>query len=65
MDDPIIVLVTKGKHESVDYASVHLFDNNKEAKDFIKSTRTGPQKHWTEAEMMVDGFEVELMQPED
>lgn len=60
---PYIVLVTSGKHESVDRASVKLFDTFGDATDYIFSvTRTG--KYWTQGEIVSDGIGIELGSPE-
>ncbi len=63
--DPIIVLVTRGKHESVDYAGVYLFDNMGDAQKFCKSKNTGKIKYWTKAEIIPNGIEIELSHPDD
>lgn len=60
-----IVLVTSGKHDSVDYAKVRLFEEYAQAEDYIKRTCTGRQKYWNHAEILRDGETVELMQPEE
>lgn len=60
-----IVLKTNGKHDSVDYASVHIFDTLNEAKDFINFVQTGKQKYWTNAILVENGEKNELKQPED
>lgn len=59
--EPTIVLVTKGKRESVDYAMIKLFYNKKEALEFIKNTNDIGKKYWTKAEVMFDGAESELV----
>ena len=59
-----IVLVTQGKHESVDYATVRTFDDLDAANMFIKKTATGKQKYWVDATLVEDGEELELTQPE-
>jgi len=59
-----IVLVTHGKHDSVDYASVHLFEDSQSASDFCQTKNTGAKKYWTKAERIADGEEVELCMPE-
>lgn len=60
-----IVLVTSGKHESVDAAQVHVFDSFVSAADFCRSKNTGKKKYWTKAEIVNEGESVELGQPED
>lgn len=59
-----IVLVTKGKHECVDYAKVMLFDDETFAESFCESVRTGKVKYWTDAQIVNAGEEVELIRPE-
>lgn len=61
---PIIVLVTDGKHESVDSASVRLFENKTDAEAFIALTCSGPKKYWTHAEIVEVGEVIEIHQPE-
>ena len=61
----IIVLETRGKHETVDYATVHLFKDPLEAECFCASKRTGKIKHWTNAEIVTMGETVELRQPDN
>ena len=61
---PVIVLVTKGKRESVEFATVRLFDSVTNANAFVEEVRTGPVKHWTHAEILRDDEEVELCMPE-
>lgn len=60
----IIVLVTEGKHDSVDYATVKLFEERFQAEDFCKTANTGKQKYWRSAEILRDGEQIELCQPE-
>lgn len=59
----IIVLETCGKGESVDYATVHLFENVEDAQAFCKSKRTGRIKYWADAQIVESGETIELMQP--
>lgn len=61
---PVIVLVTRGKRESVDFATVRLFDSVASADAFVEEVCTGPVKYWTHAEILRDGDEVELYMPE-
>ena len=61
MDEPVIVLATKGKRESVDYAMIKLFYNKKEASEFVKNTNDQGKKYWTKAEVVFDGSEFELV----
>lgn len=58
-----LVLVTTGKHESVDTAEVRIFDNNEAAELFCKKKSTGPKKYWTKAEIVLDGLEISLCNP--
>lgn len=62
---PIIVLITEGKHESVDCATVRLFLTSAEAVAFCNQKNTGKQKYWTKAEILEDGERVDLMQPQE
>ena len=60
-----IVLVTKGKRESVDYASVQVFSDKLDAIEFIQANESKVQtKYWTKCELVNQGEEVELSQPE-
>jgi hypothetical protein len=61
----VIVLETRGKHESVDTARVFTFANYTLAEAYCKGHNTGKIKYWTKAEIVSDGEEVELCQPED
>ena len=61
----VLVLVTTGKHESVDTARVFAFANYALAEAFCESRNTGKIKYWTKAEIVSDGEKVELCQPED
>lgn len=61
----IIVLVTTGKHESVDTAKVRLFEERFQAEDFCKATSTGKRKYWQNAEIVREHEVVELCQPEE
>lgn len=60
----VIVLETKGKHESVDEAKVLLFNDPLIAAQYIQKVNTGPIKYWTKAEVVRDGERVELYMPE-
>ena len=60
----VIVLVTKGKNESVDYAKVMLFEKKTEAIRFCADTNTGKKKYWANADILENGEEVELCQPD-
>jgi len=61
----IIVLKTSGKHESVDYAEVRLFDDRKSANVYCDMVSTGHKKYWVNAEIISEGKEIELSQPDD
>jgi hypothetical protein len=61
---PVIVLETKGKRESIDYAKVLLFDDPLLAAQYVQRVNTGPVKYWVKAEVVRDGEEVELFMPE-
>lgn len=65
MNKQIIVLKTRGKHESVDYASVHLFNSLTEAQNFCAKENTGRIKYWTNAQIVDDGESIELEQAQD
>lgn len=62
----IVILVTQGKHDSVDYAKVVIFEKDKadEANEYLKKNNTGRIKYWTKAEIMTRGDAVDLEQPE-
>lgn len=62
--DKVIVLITRGKHDSVDYAQVVLFETIGAAQTFCKEKCTGRKKYWTDAVIVRNGEEVELMQPD-
>lgn len=62
---PTIVLITEGKRESVDYATIRLFSTLSEAQDFSHNTSTGRIKYWTNAEILQDGEKVDLCQPQE
>lgn len=55
-----IVLVTKGKNDSVDYVKVVLFDNKEDANTFVSLSCTGKQKHWQHAEIVREDEQVDL-----
>ena len=59
-----IVLITRGKWDSVDYAEVRTFDDVETARIFCTKVNTGHQKYWTSAEIVNEGEEIELRQPE-
>lgn len=59
----VIVLVTEGKHEIIDYATVVLFNNEKEAKEFCRINNTGFCKYWKKAEIIEEDERIELSQP--
>ena len=61
MQNPIIVLETKGKGEFVDYVKVHLFESYTDARNFVSKTRTGYTKYWTNAQIIESGEETELI----
>lgn len=60
-----LVLVTEGKHESVDYAKVVTFASKLAALGFCEANNTGRTKYWKKAEIVEDGERVELLQPQD
>lgn len=60
-----IVLVTRGKHESVDYVTVKLFEEYVEAVAFCRINNTGKGKHWVNAEFVCEGTELELTPPQE
>lgn len=62
--DKVIVLVTEGKHESVDYVTVFMFDTEDEASKFCKEKSTGKQKYWIDACIVLLGDKIYLMQSE-
>lgn len=59
-----IVLVTEGKHETVDYVSVKVFDTMREALEFCDSKNTGKKKYWTDTTIIQSGEKIELIQPD-
>ena len=59
-----IVLLTEGKHESVDYATVVLFNDRVAAIRFCKQMNTGKEKYWKNAEVVEDRVRVALGQPD-
>lgn len=60
----IIVLVTNGKHESVDYAKIRMFESTWQADEFISSVSTGKCKYWTYAQIVEEFEQVELCEPD-
>lgn len=58
-----IVLETAGKHESVNYATIYVFQCQADAEAHIASVCTGKTKHWRNAEIVREGVEIELIQP--
>lgn len=62
---PVIVLVTRGKRESVDYAKVLLYETPQLAREACQRMNTGPKKYWTRADIVQDAEEIELSSPED
>jgi len=65
MSKPIIVLKKQGKHESVDYASIHLFNSLTDAQNFCAKENTGKIKHWTNARIVENGELIELEQAQN
>ena len=59
-----LVLVTEGKHESVDFAKVVAFDSYLAAIEFCQATNTGRTKYWKKAELVADGVKVVLLPPD-
>ena len=64
-DFPTIVLVTSGKHESVDFVKVVFCASREDAEAFCKDTNTGRIKHWTKAEIVKESETIELWAPEE
>lgn len=64
MDEVVIVLITEGKNESVDYATVRVFPNKRDALYFCKENTTGRQKYWKACEIVGNGERMELCRPE-
>lgn len=64
MSKPIIVFVTQGKHESVDYAGVKLFDTLQEAEKFMAENNIGKGKYWRDCILVNSGELMELQQPD-
>lgn len=63
-----IVLVTEGKHESVDYVTVYTFATKAEAKACVDSEehRFDPdQKYWISAEIVERSEKIELCRPQE
>lgn len=59
--DKIIVIVTSGKNESVDYVKVVLFDKFLAAHAYVEATSdTEKKKHWTTAEIVPVGRTIDL-----
>lgn len=58
-----IVIETSGKHDSVDFAKVYLFQHRSDAEAHIAAVCTGKTKYWRNAEIVSEGKEIELMQP--
>jgi len=63
--DKIIVLVTEGKNDRVDYAKVVLFDTKQEADVFIDTVSSKERtKYWCQAEIVYNKEQVELYSPD-
>lgn len=56
----IFVLVTKGKHESVDCAMVRVFDTKEAAETFCQKQNDPAKKYWTKAAIVKDNVLYEL-----
>lgn len=65
MKDPVIVLVTRGKHDTVTFAKVLLYETPQLAREACQRMNTGRQKHWTSADIVQEAEEIELSRPED
>ena len=59
-----IVLVTTGKHDSVDTVAVRFFDERGRAEQYCESLITGETKYWTYAEIVDEGYTTELAAPD-
>ena len=56
----IIVIIAKGKgHEHATYITPKLFETTEEAETYIKEVNDLESKHWTYAEIVKDGSEIE------
>lgn len=65
MTNPVIVLVTTGTHERVDFAKVLLYETPQLAREACHRMNTGPKKYWTRADIVLEAEEIELLNPED
>ena len=63
----IIVLITRGKLDSVDNVKVVLFNNLLMAKEYCRKTTDCPkgEKYWTFAEIIKDGQDYEMYRYEN
>jgi hypothetical protein len=59
----VVVLVTEGKNENVDFATVVTLGSYAEAEEFCKANNTGAKKYWKKAEIVSDGEQIELCNP--
>ena len=59
-----IVLVTRGRGTSnADFAEVYTFNTHEQAREICKKLEDATSKHWTKAEIVLQGEVVELDSP--
>lgn len=63
-NEKVIVLVTRGSHEFVDYVFIMLFDTYEKANSYCLQMSTGKVKHWCKAEIVDECVPIVLEQPE-
>ena len=64
MSEKVLVLITVGKNESVDYVTVREMER-REAENYCMVNSTGRQKHWQECQIIQLDQTVEVGQPEN
>ncbi len=63
MSEKVLVLITNGKYESVDYVTVREMERH-EAGNYCMVNSTGRQKHWRECEIIRLDQTVSVGQPD-
>lgn len=64
MSEKVLVLITAGKNESVDYVTIREMEYM-EAVNYCMVNSTGRQKHWQECQIIQLDQTVEVCQPEN
>ena len=64
MSEKVLVLITAGRNESVDYVTVREMEKQ-EAETYCFTGSTGRQKHWRECQIIRLNQTIEVGQPEN